>query len=288
MKNFFFVALISLSVNAFAQKVGNKLTFQKGEKLEITTNMNSTSTSQMMGQSMESTTGSTFQSVYEVGNASPDSASMIVQVKRIKFDAQMMGRNETFDSDNADDLKDNIGKMIKPILDKKYTVTVNTTGTVTSVKDDVDKKSKSSNNNAMIGMMMGGAGSDMSTPKIGDATLFKILPDHEVGKGDTWKSESSSESGKRTTTYTIADITDNDVLIDFTEESTLTNKQQMMGQDASVDVKSKSTGKIILDRKTGLLKQKTFLTNSEQNMNLGGMQIPSTSKATTTITVKVV
>ncbi len=287
MKSFFFIFLVGLTINGFAQKVSNALTFQKGQKLEVTTNMNRSSTQELMGQSMETTMSTTNTNVYEVNDAGDGKAALDVKVKRIKFDMNLMNRNETFDSDNAEDMKGDMGKMMKGMLDQKYTMTLNASGSVTAVKEEEDKnKKKGSGNAGMMEMMMGRMGQGGGVPKVGDASIFKILPDREVGKGDTWKTESSDEAGKKTANYTITDITDNDILIDFTEDANLTTKQQMMGQEMGVDIKSKSTGKIILDRKTGLLKQKTFLTTSEENINAGGMMIPSTGKATTTMTVK--
>lgn len=287
MKKVFLVACITLSVSGFAQKVSNKLSFQKGQKLEVTTEMNRSSTQELMGQSMESTMKTSNTNVYEVSDATPANALVNVSVKKVKLDMSLMGRNESFDSDKPDDVKSDIGKMMGSALNQKYTMTVDAAGSVTAVKEDENKqKNKSGDESAGLGMFLGTMGTGTSMPKVGDATLFKILPDKEVGKGDTWKTESADESGKKTTTYTITDITDNDILIDFTEDGTLNTKQQIMGQDAAFEVKSKSSGKIVLDRKTGLLKQKTFDTTSDESMSAGGMSIPSKGKTTTTITVK--
>jgi hypothetical protein len=74
--------------------------------------------------------------------------------------------------------------------------------------------------------------------------------------------------------------------LNFVEESTLETKQEIMGNEAAISVKAKSNGTITLDKASGILKQKTFVTNSEENISAGGMTIPSTSKMTTTITVK--
>lgn len=290
MKKIILFASLIISVSAYSQKINNQITFQKGQKLEITTQMNRSSTQEIMGRSMESTISATYATIYDVNDVTNNTATIESKVKRIKFDMSLFGRNENFDSDNAEDMKDGIGKMMSKSLESKYTMTVDAAGAVNAVKQDDEKNKKAKSADAaegMMGMMMGRMGMG-GAPKAGDATIFKILPNKEIGKGESWVEESNDEAGAKKTNYLITDITETEILIDFTEESTLVTKQQMMGQEAAIDMKAKSNGKIILDKATHLLKQKTFVTTSEETINAAGMTMPSSSKITTTITVKAV
>jgi hypothetical protein len=59
-----------------------------------------------------------------------------------------------------------------------------------------------------------------------------------------------------------------------------------MGTQASIKSDDKVTGQVIIDRATGLLKQKTATMNTNATMEAQGMTIPSTGKTTITVTVK--
>ena len=286
MKKGILIALMAVSAVAVAQPANNKLKFKKGQTFEVYTQMNRTAQQEMMGQSMESSVSSASFTHLNVTDATSQDATLLNTTKRIKFDMSIMGRDESFDSDNPDDMKSDIGKMMGDALNAKYYLTIDPSGTITGVKDDESDKKKKANDQAagMMAMFTGSMGG--GKPKAGDPSLFRILPNKPLSKGLSWTDEIKDENGTRTTVYTIADITASDILIDFDENSTLDIKQEMMGQSATVNVKAKSNGKIVLDKATGILKQKTFVTNSEENISAAGMTIPSTSKMTTTITVK--
>lgn len=286
MKRIFLIALIAAYSSAIAQPVSGKLVFKKGQTYEVYTQLNRSSQQEMMGQSMESNVSSATVAHLAVDDANSQNATLMNSMKRIKFDMSFFGREESFDSDNADDMKSDIGKMMSDALNAKYALTLDPSGTIVSVKEDENKKKNKGNEQAagMMAMFTGNMGTGL--PKAGDPSIFRIFPNKEVAKGESWTDEVKDDNGTRKTVYTLTDITDKDILIDFDENSTLDIKQEMMGQSATVSVKAKSNGKIVLDKATGLLKQKTFVTNSEENISAGGMTMPSTSKMTTTITVK--
>jgi hypothetical protein len=286
MKKIFLFAFLAVSAATFAQTVPNKLSFQKGQKFEVYTQLNRSSSQELMGQNMESSVTSAITASYDINDVVKEEATIESKIRRIKFDMSMMGREENFDSDNKDDLNSDMGKMIGKALDSKYTLTINPQGVVTNVKEDESaKKDKADPAAGMMGMMMGGMNTG-GAPKVGDPSLFKILPDKAVAKGESWTEDTKDASGTRKTTYTVTDITATEVLLNFVEESTLETKQEIMGNEAAISVKAKSNGTITLDKASGILKQKTFVTNSKENISAGGMTIPSTSKMTTTITVK--
>ncbi len=60
----------------------------------------------------------------------------------------------------------------------------------------------------------------------------------------------------------------------------------MMGNETVTTMNNKSTGKIILDRATGIMKQKTETTESNGNTETSFGTLPVTSKTVTTIIVK--
>ncbi len=56
--------------------------------------------------------------------------------------------------------------------------------------------------------------------------------------------------------------------------------------ELKISSKDKTTGKIVLDKKTGLLKEKNSTTASEGTMEIMGQSVPMTTKITKVVTVK--
>ena len=284
MKKAFALILIISTFTGFSQKISNKLHFQKGQNLEVTTKTNATSSMEMMGQSMQTTVTSIVTQNFSVTDANNNVATIDHKTKRIQFKADAMGQSQEFDSDKPEDLKGDVGKSLQPALDKKYTMSVDQKGVVISVKADTGTTIKP--DDPMVSMLLGQLNISTEVPKVGDATLFRILPDHDISKGESWTDSSSADSGKKKTTYTVTDINNKEVDLDFTEESSLNTTQQIMGFDAKIKTESKGNGKIILDKSTGLLKQKTANIESKQTVEAQGQSIPSTSKMTIVTTVE--
>ena len=66
MKKVFLPLLLVASIAVQAQKVSNKIGFQKGQKLEVTTQVASVATQEMMGQTMDVNVAATLNHSYDV------------------------------------------------------------------------------------------------------------------------------------------------------------------------------------------------------------------------------
>lgn len=287
MKKILLFASITLSVSGFAQKVNGRLSFTKGQKLELVTETKKSSTSEMMGQSMQATVSSTITEVFNVEDANAGGATLEHQVKRLVFKANAMGTDQSFDSDNESDRNSENGKFLQQPLKNTYKLTVDPYGKVTGVKSTSDSaKGSSPDAEAMLGIMSMQLGVNFGVPKLGESSIFKILPNKEVKSGDTWTDSIAANGQKRTTVYKVNSITANEIVLDYTETVNVNSTQQIMGMEASIKSDDKVVGQIILDKTSGLLKQKTATIDSKANMEAQGMTIPSTGKTTITITVK--
>lgn len=279
MKKIVLSALLLAGLTASAQKVFNKLSFQKGQTIEVTTNMN-LSTQSPMGEipvSMVMTDN------YTVGETSADSTQLTKTPKRVKFSVNAMGQDMNADSDNPGDLQGQLGEPIKQIMKQKQAFTVDATGLVTSVKTDAKKDKE---DGGTMSMMMPGMGGASVMAITGQPSLFKILPAREVAKGDTWTDSVNTEGNKSKTVYTVKDITAGEILLDYTGESNIKTKQSAMGMSSDITAQTKNTGTITLDKATGLLKQKTLTANTESSVNAGGQDMNMTSKMNVVMTVK--
>ena len=287
MKQLFLVAAISFATTGFAQKVNNKLTFQKGQKLEMTSKVNTLISMEMMGQAMESKLDATVTRLFDVEDATNNSATIEHKVKRIQmnFEAPMQGA-QTFDSDNEKDMKGDGGKAMEKALKNKYSMTVDANGKITAVKADDDNPNKAPQKEDadMMSNALAQFAAGFDLPETGDTSEFMILPAKELLKGESWTDSSKNVK----TVYTLADVTDADIIVNYTEEASVSRTQEAMGQEITMTSKDKTTGKITLDKKTGLLKEKTATTSSQGNMEMAGQTMPMNTKTTKTVTVKAI
>lgn len=286
MKKAVLSALVVFSLAAQAQKVSNKLQFQKGQKLEMLTTVKSAS--QLMGQSIDANIIST--RVLDVADVAAGNTTIASKMKRLQVTFDGMGQNTTFDSDKEEDRNGQMGQALNKVLKNTYTMTVDPYGKITAVKADADnpnnKTDSSADSQDMMSGMMEGMLDGFGLPEVGDATDFAILPAKEVSKGDTWTDTTSSDADvKRKATYTVADINSNEIVLDYTEDVATKTTKENMGMQVEIDKHDKNTGKITLDRKTGLLKQKTVTTETTGTASVMGQDIPLDTKATTTVVV---
>ncbi|HZH95495.1 MAG TPA: DUF6263 family protein [Flavisolibacter sp.] len=284
MKQFFLVAAVAISVTGFSQKVTNKLAFQKGQKLEMVTKVNSTVSMEMMGQSMDTKLDATITRLFDVNNVTNGTASIEHKMKRMQMSIESpMAGNQAFDSDKESDMKGDGGKVMEKAMKNKYSMTVDAGGKITAVKADDDnpnKQEKATGGDMMSGAMAGLA-AGMELPKTGDISEFKILPEAGAAKGESWTDTTGGKKAK----YTVTDITADAILIDYTEEGTTDRTQEAGGMEIKMSSKDKTTGKIILDKKTGLLKERNATTSSEGTMEVSGQSIPINTKLTRVTTV---
>ncbi|MDB5197404.1 MAG: hypothetical protein JWP88_1775 [Flaviaesturariibacter sp.] len=288
MKKIFLFAAIALATTSYAQKVNGKLSFQKGQKLEVVTQTKKESSQEVMGQSVESTANITMTEVYDVQDAGGNGDTIEHKVKRLMFTGEGMGQSQTFDSEKEADRKGEMGQLLdKKLLKNKYTLMLDGSGKVSGVKaDDDNPQGKKGEEDAMAAMMSQQLGLSMAMPKTGDNSFFKILPDKEVGVGETWTETTSVDGAKVTKNYKVTGITDGEIMVDFTADSKMEKTMQLMGTDATITATDKAIGKISLDRKTGVMKQMTGSSKTEGTVEVQGMTIPITATTTTTTTVK--
>lgn len=285
MKKIFLPALLIFSMAGQAQKVSNTLAFQKGQKLEVVTTVKSNS--EMMGQTMDLNIVAI--RLLDIEDVSNGNAVIESKMKRMQFHFDGMGKSESFDSEKESDRNSDMGKNFEKALKNKFTMTVDPTGKITAVKADDDNPNTvqdEAKGGDMVSGMMAGLMDGFSLPKAGDVTEFSILPGREVGKGERWTDTTSANPDeKRKASFTVAEVTASEVIIDYTEDIATRMTQENMGMEVTIDKKDKSTGRILLDRKTGLLKQRTVNTETSGTASVMGQEIPLDSKATKTIMV---
>ena len=85
--------------------------------------------------------------------------------------------------------------------------------------------------------------------------------------------------------YKLTDISDSTISLELSGNSLTTTKAEMMGNETTTTLNNKFSGKILIDKVTGLLKEKNTVIESSGTTEAMGNSLPVTSK--TTIEVKV-
>jgi hypothetical protein len=277
-----FWAIFISSEVLLAQAVNSKLSFIKGDTIQLTTAVKSTVSQQAMGQSIEFAVEAKAQHFYRVTNTNNESSTLNHQIQAISFNFDGMGQKRNFNSSNEKDINGQFGKPVKEMLSKKYDVIIDSTGnTLVAIPEKITLQETDSRL-ALITGLMKDITDIVYPPAKGSASFFKILPSSGARKGDTW-TESSDNTPQNYINYTLTDITDATIIIDFVGASFTENTMEMMGNTATTKLNNKVSGQIIADKQTGIISKKTIITESSGNTETSFGTLPVNSKSTVTI-----
>src|SRR5688572_13359786 len=216
MKKFFLLSAVALAFGGAAQKTGNTLAFPKGQKLEMVAQTKAVITQEVMGQSMDMNVNSTIVRSFDIEEVNNGTARIEHKIKKLQFDFDAMGQAQTFDSDKPEDMKSEIGKSLEKSIKNKYSMSVDPTGTIVSIKTDDNNPNPTTENKSedMVANMMGQFAEGLEVPKSGDIISLKIKTSGDLAKGTSW---TDSLLGEETGTvkYTVSNVTGSEVLIDY-------------------------------------------------------------------------
>lgn len=276
MKKLIVVFTLFSALFAQAQKAGNKLTFTKGQTLEVVSNMNVFAES-MMGPSSGTVT---ITDTYTINDASADAFTLVKAPKQIKLDFAFGSQKIKIDTDNPEDMKGMFAQPMKEVMNQKPEFTIDAAGKIIAVKQAEKKKSEEPGAAGMMGMMLPGMDLAGSLPQVGNPSFFQVLPNREVGIGDTWTDSLNLDGNRNVTVYKVKEITDKDIVLDFTGEGQTKTRREAMGMSVDVNATHRTSGSIVIDKATGIMKQKTATNHTETAMNLGGNEMTSNVKTT--------
>ncbi len=278
--------VLLFSMLLHAQKVSSKLKFDQGQVLQATLQLKTTIAQQAMGQAIDFTVDATGDHTYTVTNSTEDNNTINHAVQRVRFSFDGMGQKRNFDSNEEKDMNGPFGKPVKELLEKKYDMVIDPAGkTLLSIPEKVELTGGDSRM-AIISNMMKDVFNLVQPPQKGGPSFFKILPETETGKDEPWTESYTNASGKFDAAYKITDINDTTIVVDFATSSVTVSRAEMMGNETTTTMNNKSTGKMIIDRATGILREKTETTESNGNTETSFGTLPVTSRTITTITVK--
>ena len=273
------------SLSSVAQGDAGKLKMDQGGIYTVQVQLNNTIAQQAMGQAINFTVAGTATHNYKVTNASDDFYSLHHEAQKITFQFDGMGTKKNFDSDNKKDINGEWGEPVRKILAKKYDLIMSSTGTVMKVNPESFPAEVVDDRLAIVFNMLKDLTSVSEPPKKGDASIFKILPEKPVVVGDTWTSQASTASEKTSTTYTLESIGDSTMTVSFKGNGTSQIKATLMGMETLTKINSVLSGTVILNKATGIIKEKSTVVESTGTMDLMGNSTPITSKSTIKLVV---
>ncbi len=267
-----FAAAISFSVMTMAQSNGS-LKLTKGQKYVVENKLTTTSNTQVQGQAMES--NADISTVYniEVKDKTDNNINLSNTISNIKMNMTMMGQSINFDSDSTSDMNGDIGSTLKDYINQPKAISINHSGHMIASTDT----SAASGFAQQMDFDASGYGAELA---------FLALPKN-AKVGDSWTDNYSSDSSiKKTTTYIIKNITGNIATVSLSGTVANTKKMEQNGMEISTKTTGKFSGEEKVDTKTGVIESGNFTADSAGTVTAMGQDFPTTTKVTSTTTVK--
>lgn len=268
-----------------AQRISGNLDFQPGKIYTVSMQVQNSITQQAAAQAIDfSVNGSVIHS-YKVITNNQAGATLQHAMQRLSFSFDGMGQKRSFDSDAKMDMATASGKQFEQVLSKKYDLVVDSSGTTLLTTPEKINMVSYDERMVILNDLIKELALTAYPPAKGTASFFRVLPGYEISVGDSWKDSVSTEDQKSITTNTLSAITDSTIIITFKTTATSRTKSGMTGMEATTRMNYTGNGKIILDRQTGIMREKTIVTDSNGNAEAMNSSLPITGKAMVTIRV---
>lgn len=208
------------------------------------------------------------------------------QAQSINFRFNGMGQKHSFNSNDSSDLAGPFGDDIKNILSKKYEMTIDNTGRVISIDPRESNKIIADERTAIVLNMIKDISDMANPPQEGQASFFKIFPYRSVAIGESWADSSQNINGSVKTVYTLSGLTDSTLIVDFKNYSTIISRTTLMGNETTTTLNGTGTGKVFIDKDTGIMKEKYSITETGGTVEAMGVTTPVNSKTTIVVRIK--
>ena len=278
--------LLVLSIAGFSQKVTGKLVFQQGQIINITMELKTTVSQEAGGNAIDFVANGNAVHSFKITNATDNNNTLHHDVKKIVFNFDGMGQKRSFDSGNPKDLDGFFGKPVKDILSKSYDMIIDASGKTLLVKPEKIELAKTDDRLGIVFNLLKDVTNIVYPPKRNEGSFFRVLPDTETGLNESWSETGLDSNSLFKTIYTLSAITDSTVIVDFKGNSSAVTKAEVMGMQTSTTMNNAYTGKVIIDKATGIIREKTITTTSNGSTEAMGGTMPVTSKTSIIITVK--
>lgn len=270
--NFFLIAVVCFSTTSIGQ-TNTSLKLPTGKTYQVENKIETTSSTDVQGQSMESKANVTSTYKIAVKNKSGENYSLTNTLSHIAMDMSMMSQQVNFDSDKKEDMDGEIGSALKSYINQPKDLQIDKSGKIIS-EDSTDTSAT-------------GIAKRLNFAQTGYGTQLAFLALPANAKvGSSWIDSSNDDGISRTTNYTIKDISGGIANISFSGEVSTDATMEQNGMEISTKTKGKVTGEEKVDVKTGIIQSSTSTGDASGTVTAMGQDFPTTAKVTSTTTVK--
>jgi len=278
--------LLAATIVSPAQKIAGRLLFQQGQVIEVTLEVKTTVSQEAGGSAIDFIANGNAKHAFKVTNATDNNSTLHHDVKKITFNFDGMGQKRSFDSDNPKDLDGFFGKPVKEILSKSYDMIIDPAGKALLIKPEKIELAKQDDRLGIVFNLLRDVTNVVYPPKKNESSFFKVLPEKETGLNDSWSESGADSNGVFKTIYTLSAITDSTAVVDFKGNSSFVTKGEVMGMQTMTTMNNAYSGTVIIDKATGIVREKIINTLSNGSTEAMGGTMPVTSKTTMVIKVR--
>lgn len=292
MKLIQFAKLGSLLIALFyagsltAQKINSRIRMQQGAVYEVHTEVKNLLAQQVNGMSFDFNLDGSSVSQYAVTNSTDENISLRHRLQRIHFLFDGMGSKQSFDSDKPKDLEREFARPLRDMLSKSYDMIMDSLGKTLLVLSPSAAPSQGDDQYRLISSMLGNLGDMANPPKKGEPTVFMAWPGGEMAVGESWTISSNAANDKYSTVYILREITDSTYRVEFSGTGTRRVENEMRGTPFVINLKTVTQGEMIVDRDTGIIREKSSTIESSGSSELMGSSTPVTGKTTMQMKVR--
>jgi hypothetical protein len=269
-----------------AQKINSRIRMEQGAVYEVQTEVKNLLAQQVNGMSFDFNLDGSSISQYAVTNTTDENISLRHSLQRIHFLFDGMGSKQSFDSDKPKDLEREFARPLRDMLAKSYDMIVDSLGKTLLVLSPSAAPSQGDDQYRLISSMMGELGAMATPPKKGEPTVFMAWPGGEMAVGESWTISSNAANDKYSTVYILREINDSMYRVEFSGTGTRRVENEMRGTSFVINLKTVTQGEMIVDRDTGIIREKTSTIESTGSSELMGSSTPVTGKTTMHVKVR--
>lgn len=270
----FFSAAILFSTITMAQ-TKSSVNLKKGQKFVVENKSETTSSTEVQGQSMDTKINAT--TAYKIDvNDKTDNYHLTNTISNMKMDMSMMGQEQKFDSDDSTDMKGTIGSLLKDYINHPEEVEMDQTGNVILK----DKDSASENSGPLAYQLKA-----LETSGYGTTLAFQSLPKN-IKVGGTWTDSSNENNVSKKITYLVKEINGNIATITLSGTISTEATMENQGMEINTKVAGKISGQETVDITTGIVQSNTSTIEQSGTVTAMGQDMPTSTKVISTTTVK--
>src|SRR6185312_9466782 len=263
-------ALFFVTTSALTQ-TKTRLKLPENKKYQVINTLQSNSTTNIQGQTMESAVNVSSTYNIQVKGKSGSEYNLSSTISKLTTNMTMMGQEMKFDSENKDDMNGPFGSALKDFIGNAKDMKMDASGKVTF--DDKDTS-------------MSEIAKQLHLTQNAFGTQLAFLPLPENAKvGTTWTEKTSNDGISKTINYTIQNISGNVATVSFDSVDSVATSMEQNGMEISVKTSGKSSGEEKVNLKTGVIQSGTTKADATGTVTAMGQEFPMSTKITSNTTV---